>query len=165
MVRFGHRSSEFAGNRNASCYYSPGEYMQSAHFNYPSPELSDHGNSHPTQNSWVKPSTHRRPINFTLKPYVSDRQCADGGAEYGWFRLPVLGASGSFLSQPPNVLTFYYSEFTNCYAAYGCAHPADLTPVFQKTNTYTITLNQPNAAETTSSTSRRFGATRITAMA
>ena len=127
---------------------SPGEYMESPQFNYPFPSYQTTGFVFDGEfvGQAVNPQTASQ--YYLEAAYVGDRQCADGGAEYGLYRFPVLGASGVSQNQPPNVLTFYYSEFTNCNDPYECAYLDNGAQLVQKTNTYTITLNQTNQAGT-----------------
>ncbi len=127
----------------------PGEYMESPLLSYgiPGPYYQTTGFSF--NGEFIGQAAAPQTANqaYVESAYVSDRECFDGDAEYGWYRAPVFSDSGTSANQPPNVLTFYYSAFTNCHANYACEY-ADGTQVVQLSNFYTVTLNSPNAAGT-----------------
>ena len=53
---------------------------------------------------------------FVEAVYFTDRECSDGGTEYGWYRLPAQAGA----DQPANSVNFYYSTFTNCNLDFMC---------------------------------------------
>jgi hypothetical protein len=81
---------------------------------------------------------------FVEAVYFTDRECSDGGTEYGWYRKV---ADSSFGDTPVNSFVFYYSKFTNCNLDYGCwdtnGHQVKSTLA-----TATMTDVAPNAAGT-----------------
>ena len=124
----------------AEPYATTGEYYQSEYFSHPSATIT--GFSFQGQFS----GQHVTSTNdgyYTQAAYFSDRECFDGGTEYGWFHQPVNSGS---LDQPGNQLYFYYSEFTNCGYLYVCS-PDDqyADAVTQPTNLYLVTFNSLNS--------------------
>jgi len=124
----------------------PGEYMETRQFSY-SPDYQTSGFAFNGEfiGQAVSPQTTNQSI--VEAAYVSDRQCYDGGTEWGLYRAPVISNGGTSENQPANVLTFYYSEFTNCHGDYQCEY-SDGTQALQISNYYTVTLNSTNAAGT-----------------
>jgi hypothetical protein len=58
------------------------------------------------------------PAHFFVEAvYFTDRECSDGGTEYGWYRMVANSGSGG---APANSFVFYYSKFTNCNLDYAC---------------------------------------------
>ncbi len=54
---------------------------------------------------------------FLETVYFTDRECSDGGMEYGFYRTVADSDVGD---TPANAFAFYYSTFNNCNLDYGC---------------------------------------------
>lgn len=123
----------------------PGEYLETPQFSY-SPDYQTTGFAFNGEfiGQAVAPQTTNQ--SLVEAAYISDRECYDGGTEWGWYRAPAI-FNGTNSNQPANVLIFYYSEFTNCHGNYECEY-SDGTQVLQISNFYTVTLNSTNAAGT-----------------
>jgi hypothetical protein len=80
---------------------------------------------------------------FVEAVYFTDRECSDGGAEYGWYRLPASSTG----DQPLDSVTFYYSVFTNCNGDFMCWDTNGMQ-VFQNTTTVTLTTIPCNSRST-----------------
>ncbi|HWE49943.1 MAG TPA: hypothetical protein VG273_09150 [Bryobacteraceae bacterium] len=124
----------------------PGEYMEAPRFSY---NLAYQTAGFAFNGEFIGQGAAPQTANqsYVEAAYVSDRACYDGGTEWGWYHAPAISNGGISANQPPNVLIFYYSEFTNCHGNYECEYP-DGTQVQQSSNYYTVTLNAPNAAGT-----------------
>jgi len=80
--------------------------------------------------------------------YSSDRECDDGGTEYGWYRFVAANLpSTSQMDQPVNSMVFYYATDANCVFYYACftsggAYVPGIN--IDYTDRTGVTLNGPN---------------------
>jgi len=95
----------------------------------------------------TKPLSVREPgpmHYFVEAVYFTDRECSDGGTEFGWYRMVSNSAYGDWAV---NSFTFYYSDFTNCGIDYGC-WDTNGHRLGESVETATITSAAPNKAGT-----------------
>jgi hypothetical protein len=131
-------------------YASIGEYYESAQFSYTS--ASEIGFQFVAEFNGQHHEPQTTNGSYVEAVYFSDRECFDGGTEYGWYHQPVdYESCCGTLDQPDNQVYFYYSEFTNCGGVFYCSTNSTNPPagvVAQKTSQYEVTFNQLNKDST-----------------
>lgn len=80
---------------------------------------------------------------FVEAVYFTDRECSDGGTEYGWYRLPAWSVG----DQAQDSVTFYYSVFSNCNGDFMC-WDTNGQQVFPNTTTVTLAKIPCNSRST-----------------
>ena len=125
-------------------YAPPGEYLSSESFgNYngnPSIGFNFTGEFGGTTTSTTPTPSGNATTFFVETVYFTDRECSDGGTEYGWYRFPAVASTfnSALHDEPADVATFYYSNATNCNIDFMCWDTNGLQ-VFQNTVTAKVT--------------------------